>query len=421
MNLVGLAWKNLWRRKRRTSITATSIGFGVFIAVTFSGTGDYSYTNMINTSAKMGLGHISIEAPGYMLSPSLDKKIHHVNDIQQSLANLSGVQDSYVRIQGQAMFASAHKSVGGAFLAIDVNNERAEHNLFMRSLVEGEIFTKRGQGVNETLSGIVIGQGMAKKLKLRLGKKLVYTTTDKHGDIVNGMARVSGIFSTGVKDIDNSMTLLPIQTLREVIGYSADEASVVAVMIKDQRYTDKVLKVVQQRLTELGQNKLEILSWRETQSEVAGMIRLDRSSNQISQILIGVLIAAGVLNTLLMSVLERTREFGVMMALGMAPLSLFFLVVVESVWLALMGLSVGVLVTVPWYLYMNRVGIDLSGSIGDDYSAGGVLIDPVLRIFLYPETILMILFTVLMLTLLSGLYPAWRAARNPPIDSLKAM
>jgi len=420
VNLSGLAWRNIWRRKRRTGITAISIGFGVFLAVTSSGIGDYSYTNMINASAQMGWGHISIEAPGYYQSPALDKHINQVGAIQQMLQNTPGVESNYVRIMGQGMFASAHKSVGGAFLAIDPNTETGAHNLFLRSLEEGKLFAANS-------SGVVVGRGMAQKLKLRLGKKLVYTTTDKKGEIVSEIARVTGIFTTGVKEVDSAFVLLPINAVRHTIGYKSDEASLVAVMIEDQRYTTKVLASVRERLdSESGQNNLltqnrEILSWRETQSEIAGLISLDRSSNYISQILIGLLISAGILNTLLMSVLERTREFGVMMAVGMAPHSLFFLVIIESTWLAFLGLAVGILITIPWYFYLNRIGIDMSGAMGDDYTAGGVLIDPVLRLYLYPETIVAILSVVFLLTLLSGLYPAWRAGRIPPVESLKAM
>ncbi|MBL4607444.1 MAG: ABC transporter permease [Pseudomonadales bacterium] len=416
MNLVGLAWRNIWRRKRRTAITAVSIGFGVFLAVTFSGVGDYSYTNMINASADMGLGHITIEALDYNQSPAPDKNIDQVATIQQSLQRIPGVENSYARILGQGMFASAHKSVGGAFLAIDPNSETSKHNLFLCSLEEGALFDANSRGV-------IVGRGMAKKLKLRLGKKLVYTTTDKNGEIVSEIARVSGIFSTGVKAVDGAFVLLPINSVRRTVGYSKNEASLVAVMIKDQRYTTQVLASVRQQLAQIdpSSKQIEILSWRETQSEVAGLISLDRSSNYISQVLIGLLIAAGILNTLLMSVLERTREFGVMMALGMAPHTLFFLVIIESVCLAFLGLGFGVLLTTPWYFYLNRVGIDMSGAMGGDYTAGGVLIDPVLKLYLYPETIAAILFAVFLLTLLSGLYPAWKAGRTPPVESLKAM
>ena len=147
---------------------------------------------------------------------------------------------------------------------------------------------------------------------------------------------------------------------------------------------------------------------------------MDRGGNYISQILIGLLIAAGILNTLLMSVMERTKEFGVMMAIGMSPKTLFKLIITESVWLALTGLITGIIITTPWYLYLYHIGLDFSGSIGDDYSAGGVLIDPIIHIRLFRESIITILSGVFFLTLISGLYPAWRASKVPPVESLNA-
>jgi ABC-type lipoprotein release transport system permease subunit len=148
---------------------------------------------------------------------------------------------------------------------------------------------------------------------------------------------------------------------------------------------------------------------------------MDRIGNYISQVLIGLLIAAGILNTMLMSVMERTREFGVMMAIGMSPKTLFKLVIVESVCLALIGIVLGIIITAPWYAYLYYVGLDFSGAIGDDYSAGGILIDPLIKIRLYKESVIAILTGVFILTLLSGLYPAWRAGRIPPVESLKIM
>ena len=107
MKVNKLAWRNLWRRKRRTLITAFSIAFGVLLAVTFTGTGDYAYTNMIDASANMGLGHVTVEPRGYNETPSLDKRLQHADEIRASLLHLPGVSNAYVRIMGQAMFASA--------------------------------------------------------------------------------------------------------------------------------------------------------------------------------------------------------------------------------------------------------------------------------------------------------------------------
>jgi len=412
MKLGKIAWRNLWRRKRRTLITGISIGFGVMLAVTFTGTGDYGYTNMINTSAIMGLGHVTIEPHGYNQTPSLDKRLRKTGQIRERVLAMPGVNDAIVRIMGQAMFASASKTIGGVFMGIDPAQESPEQNLLIRSLVQGELFSGKDS------RGVVVGSKMAEKLNLRIGKKLVYTTTDVIGEIVSEMARVTGIFKTGVNEVDGGMVLLPINSVQATLHYDAQDATLLAVIIKDQRYAERMRDNIS--LAE-GDPQIEVLSWQQTQAELAGVITMDRSGNYISQFLIGLLIAAGILNTLLMSVLERTREFGVMMAVGMSPRTLFMLVVVESLWLAIIGIVIGIIITAPWYAYLYYVGLDFSGAIGEDYSAGGILVDPLIRIRLYKESIIAILTGVFSLTLLAGLYPAWRAGRIPPVESLKAM
>ena len=412
MKIGKIAWRNLWRRKRRTLITGISIGFGVMLAVTFTGTGDYGYTNMINTGAIMGLGHVTIEPHGYNQTPSLDKRLRKTGPIRERVLAMPGVNDVIVRIMGQAMFASASKTIGGVFMGIDPAQESPEQNLLIRSLVQGELFSGKDS------RGVVVGSKMAQKLNLRIGKKLVYTTTDVSGEIVSEIARVTGIFKTGVNEVDGGMVLLPINSMRATLHYDAQDATLLAVIINDQRYAERMRDKIS--LVE-GNPQIEVLSWQQTQTELAGIITIDRSGNYISQFLIGLLIAAGILNTLLMSVLERTREFGVMMAVGMSPRTLFMLVVVESLWLAIIGIVIGIIITAPWYAYLYYVGLDFSGAIGENSSAGGILVDPLIRIRLYKESIIAILTGVFSLTLLAGLYPAWRAGRIPPVESLKAM
>jgi ABC-type lipoprotein release transport system permease subunit len=362
MKLNTLAWRNLWRHKRRTLITASSIAFGVLLAVTFTGAGDYFHTRMIDAGANMGMGHITIAARDYNRAPSSQKLIQGVNTLQSLIASLPEVKSVVARIQGQAMFASARKSVGGTFIAIDPAKENANNNLFIQSLTDGEMLsTTNGKG-------IVMGVDLARKLKLNLGKKVVYTTTDINGDIVSAVARVSGIFRTGVAEVDGGMALLPMQSIQKVLGYASDEVSLIAVSLVDQRISHALRGRMQ------GQPEfehVEVLNWQQTQPDLAGMIAVDKSANRISQLMISLLIAAGILNTMLMSVLERIREFGVMMALGMSPRSLFSLVILESFWLAVIGLIIGIIVTIPWYLYMAETGIDLTSAYGDDFSFGG--------------------------------------------------
>ncbi len=409
--LLTMASRNLWRAKRRTLITLFTVAFGVWLSVTFTGMGDYSYTNMLDTGARMGFGHVTVQQAGYQDAPGLDRPLQGATQIAATLTARPDITRAIARVAGQAMFASAQKSVGGMFFALDPDAERTEDNTFLKAMTEGQLFE------SNTGRGVVVGSVMAEKLGLRLGKRMVYTMVDRHGELVSEVAKVSGIFSTGVEDVDGSVALLPLGRIQKVVGYGPQDATYVAAFVQDHRDADAVATQVG---TRPEHSEHEVLTFRKTQPELAGLVEIDRSMNYFFQILVGLLIGAGVLNTILMSVLERRREFGVMMAIGARPAEIFGLVVVESFFVGLLGLVVGAVLTTPWFIYMRDVGLDFS-KYAEGNSAGGVLIDPVMHIVLYPSSAITIATGVLLVTVGAGLYPAWQAGRERPVETLKAL
>lgn len=410
IELCKMAWRNLLRNRRRTLITAFSVAFGVLLSVTFTASGDYSYTNLINTSATLGFGHLAVEPKGYNDTPGLARCLAEGGAIRDRAAALSEVNGAYVRIFAQAMFASGAKSVGGQIIGFEPGRENPAHNIYIRSLKAGVV-----PGPDD-LSGALIGAKMAEKLNLGIGKKLIYTLTDRNGEMVSGISRVRGIFATGENQVDGAVVLLPLARLQQVIHYRPDQASMVSIFLADQRRVEDVRDKLGRVL---GGPDLEVLTWRETQAELAGLLAIDQAGNYLMQFLVGLLIAAGILNTMLMSVMERRREFGMMMALGMGPGQVVIQVLVESFIIGLLGLLLGVIITAPWYLYMVQVGIDFSSQIGSDYSTSGVLIDPVMKFRLYRESVIGILAGILFLTMAAGIIPAFRAGRVPPLESVR--
>lgn len=405
-----LSWRNLARRKRRAFITALTVALGVFLSVTFTAMGDYSYTNMINTSAKMGFGHVTVEAEGYNVSPALDKRVGGVNDILKVIRATEGVESAVPRITGQAMFSTASRNVGGVFMAIDPKVETQSTTAFLGAMTGGEMFGDiNGRGA-------LLGVKLMEKLNLKKGGKFVYTTTGATGDLVSESARVTGVFRTGVEEVDGSFAILPIGRMREALGYADDEATMVVTFIKDHRNAEGARAVLESALSGRG---LEVLTWSQTQADLAGHVAVDQAVNYIYQFLMGVMIAAGILNTVMMGVLERWREFGVMVAVGFKPSRLSLMVIIESLWLGAMGLLLGVIITAPWYYYMTKTGIDLSGYMQEGADVSGILVDPVLKFRLYKESVVGILAGVFALTALAGLYPAWKAGRTNPVDTLK--
>jgi ABC-type lipoprotein release transport system permease subunit len=331
----------------------------------------------------------------------------------QDLADeIPGIDASFTRIIGQAIFASGSKTVGGQFMAIDPAREEKQYNFYLKYIEQGHLFSESESG------GIIVGAKLADKLNLRLKKKVVYTLTDKNGEIVSAVARVSGIFRSGDDSIDGSTALLPLKKVRKILHYTENEASLIALFIDDQR---QAATLASQAARILNDNTIQVLTYKDTQKEIAGLIAMDRASNYFLQFLVGLLIAAGILNTILMSVMERTKEFGMMMAVGMSPNKIIAIVLIESFWIGFFGLILGAFITLPIYVYMNRIGLDLTSYIGTDYNAAGVLVDPVLKFFLFKESALVIIAMIFAFTMAAGLYPAMRAGRINPVDSLKTM
>lgn len=397
------------RRRRRTLLTALSVGTGLWVTLIFTGMGNHNWANMVNTSVKMGLGHVTIEPAGYLNSPSASKRITVTPHMLGTAEAIPSVTRAIPRIMAEGMIATAAKSVGGSIIGIEPARESAEYNFFLRSLTAGRLFK------NPDEPGVMVGENLAVKLNLKVGKKLVYTAADVNGNIVSDLARVTGIFRTGVEAVDGGVILLPINRLRRMLGYAENEATLVAVFSNDERRAPAIRNAIAAHAFP----GTETWTWSQTQTELAGMITIDHISHLFFQFFIGLLVAAGILDTILMSVLERKHEFGVMLAVGSAPNFLFRLVLMESFFIALLGLMLGVVVNLPFYIYLSRWGYDLSSLLPPGYDLNRVPLDPVMKVIYYPVDVAGIAAAIFGLTLLAGLYPAWKASRMPPVESMR--
>ena len=409
-NLARMAWRNLWRNTRRTLITLAGLAFGVMLALIFTGMADFTYTRMINLAARTGGGHVTYQHREALDTPSLKKTVTGVEALRERALSDPEVERVATRAGGAVMLATATKSYGAGFIAIDPDQEDPRTLALLDSIREGEMFESSRN------DGILLGSTLANNLKATPGKKVVYTMTDRHGDIVSGLARVRGIVHTGSPSADGVLCLLPLDTVRDLLDYGADEAGQVAVFIRDQRRAAAVAR----RLDADTTGTTGAFTWKEVQPDLAGFITMDGSAMIFFEVIIMILVAAGIFNSLFVSVMERMREFGIMVAVGFSPGHLFRLVVWESTWLALVGIAMAGVVTIGPYMYLNRVGIDLSSMLGGEtYEVSGVALEPILRVDIYPEKIFIIGALVIVATILAGLYPAWRATRVVPVESIK--
>jgi ABC-type lipoprotein release transport system permease subunit len=376
----------------------------------FTAMQDRNWADMINLAARLGGGHVTLQHPEYLETPTLSRTISGADELIALARDDRDVIHAVERIVGQIMLNTARESFGAGFIAFDPTIEDTTTLAILEGLVEGEIFASSRD------RGIILGQRLANNLGVEMGDKVIYTMTDRHGDIVSGLSRVSGLVRTGAPSVDGGLSLLPIDAVREVLGYTPDEATQIAVFIREQRQADAVAD----RLSRSVDDGTTSLPWHVIQNELAGFIAVKVGGARFMELLIAVLVAAGIFNTLFVSVMERLREFGIMVAIGWSPGRLFRLIMLESAWLAVLGLVAAAVVTSGPYYYLASTGLDLSAMLaGQSTGSAGVVMAPVLRVGIYAENVLIIAVAAVLATLLSGLYPAWKAGHVDPVETIR--
>ncbi len=404
-----LAWRNIWRNRRRTVITLISIAFGSLLAVLFTGLGDSSYGQMIDHAAGLGGGHVVVQHETFADLPTAKKTVH-TQSIEAAAMKLDGVTKVVPRITAASMLSTSANSTGAMIMGIDPQAEDETTLGITKAITKGEMFATKGD------KGIILGATLAENLDVTLGKKVVYTLTDQSGEITTGLARVSGIIDTGSPTVDGGICILPLDPLRKTLGYDPDELSQIAIFVDEHR---KSAAVAEALAPELGE--AVALPWFEAQPDLAGFIAMKQGGMTFMEIIITVLITAGIFNTLFVSVMERMREFGIMSAIGFSSRQLFGLIMWESLWIAICGLLTGILVVAWPYYYLNTVGINYGEMMGgaEGIEVSGVAMDPILYVSIYPPHALMIAVAIIVATLAAGLYPAWKAGRVEPVETIR--
>ncbi|MDF1562050.1 MAG: FtsX-like permease family protein [Deltaproteobacteria bacterium] len=409
--LASMAWKNLWRHRRRTIITAFAIAFACFLAAIMIGMNDKSWEDVINTAARIGGGHITVQHPDYHDKPALNRTVPATAAKVKAITEIDGVKRALPRIVGQTMLSTTTESYGAGFIAYDPAVESTETLSILEALREGELFQSSKD------KGIILGERLANNLGAEMGDKVVYTLTAKNGEIVSGLARVSGLVRTGSPAVDLGLCFLPLDAVRGTLGYDADEAVQIAVFLESQRESGRLVEEVAATLDDGS----VALTWRQSQPDLDSFIAMKKGGGTFFSMLILLLCAAGIFNTLFVSVMERMREFGILVAVGFQPSKLFSLVMLESLWLGFVGVALGFAITAWPYYYLATTGVDLTevyASSGQQMDIAGVGFSPILKIGLYPESMLAIIVIAMAATLLSGLYPAWKAVKVEPVETI---
>jgi ABC-type lipoprotein release transport system permease subunit len=261
-----------------------------------------------------------------------------------------------------------------------------------------------------------VGKSLAEKLKIQLGSKVVLMT-QAGAEIQSQLLRVRGIFDTGMDDVDRhviAVSLDDLQTLLTRPGALTEQA----VFLHRADDAERVRDFIAARLR---QRPVSVLTWREAMPQLDQFIVIDDAGNYIFNGILLIMVTLGIVNTVLMAVLERKREFGLLAALGMRPALIAVMVAAESFFLTTLGAVAGLVAGLATHHYFAVHGLDIS-TIGDQsFSAAGVSVDSVVYSYLYPGRIRWSLFVVAALGVLASLYPAIRAARTPPTEAMQGL
>jgi ABC-type lipoprotein release transport system permease subunit len=345
-----LAWRSIWRNKRRTIITIVSIGLGLTIAIFFISVAEGVFRQLVNEAVRMQAGHISLENPDYQTSPAVDLRIDNVQTLRKCMEGIAAVEQTKLLIWGQGVANSGAGAVGVTVMGVEPSVEKKTSPL-ARDIIMGGYLTDNDDRM------VVLGGYLAEQLKLELGSKIVLTTNNAQGQLVEELCRVKGIFRTGSDEIDGYLIQIPITFARRVFGLSGDEATQLGLVLKRPEDQGFVIDAITHMV---NGKEVAVLPWQSVLPEVASFIRLRRTSNGVFHGLLFVIILFTILNTLLMSVIERDREFAVLLALGTSIGQLRRQLFMESACIGCLGCLAGIALGGASALAMEIWGLDMS-------------------------------------------------------------
>ena len=403
---VMIAGRNVWRNPRRTAITAGGTAFGitafVFLFSYFDGFGE----DLINNATRYVTGHAQVERAGFRQDYAPELAFDGADALLTQLRALPEVEAAAPRVQVQALASSAAKSEGILLVGIAPDAERGV-TFIQRTVVEGKALAA---GADRDM---LIGRKLAERLGVRLGEKVIVMAQAADGELGSAAYRVSGIFATESSSFDGAMAFVTLPAAQSLLALGSRVSSI-NLRLRDRAALANGLPELRQRVASAG---LSLAPWPTLLPQLDEMVRMIRV---ISHILLGVaflVIAIAIMNTVFMAVTERTREFGVMMALGMPPAATVRMVVYETLLLMLLASFLGYGVGALLVTYFSRQGIDLSGFF-QDYSTipglTGIVHPTLIASHIALPGVVMFAASVLI-----SLYPAMRAARLDPVRAIR--
>lgn len=404
--LFRLASRNLWRNRRRTLLTLSAMVVSASLLILALGVFSGMFQDMLASATEQYYGHMVLAHPDYHQRRDLFATEPEAMAEAEPLRTTPGIIGRSPRLRSFGLLSRGEQSQPAEVLGIQPERER-QVTALDEKIIRGRFLEA------DDPHGIVIGKGMARKLKLELGSEVVFVTQAADGSIGNDLLYVRGIFATGDSRNDNRLVLAALPWLQNVLVLP-DQIHEVAMAVEDPMKAASLAAVLNDRLT----GPVEVLDWGELLPEMREVIASYDVSRMIVVVILYLATGLGILNTFFMSVMERTREFGILMAQGLRPWAVRRLVLLETLLMGGISLLIGVALGALMTLYMAKIGIDLSAHITSVTYAGGTILPRLHAVFAL-ENFTVPSIMLLVVCLVAGFFPANRAARLDPVAAIR--
>ena len=403
--LLALAWRNVLRNRRRSAITISSIAIGLAAMTFLWGFIDGMNRQMLQNSTRYFAGDAQVHLKGYHEDPKLDLTMQDAAQILRAVREHPEVSAASIRMEGKALASRGDKSRGVLVSGVAPGDE-ARVTVLFDAIIEGQALT-------EGAPGVLVGEKLAEALGVRAGEDLVFVGQAYDGSLASARLPVRGVFRSKIDELDGFLALMPLDTAREF--YAAPQGATGVVMrLRDPDKLDAVRASLEARAGE----RYEVLGWPRLLPMVAMSTRFHEVVSYVVLLVFFVVVAAAVANPVLMAVLERTREFGIVLAIGMSRRRLLALVLLESMLLGLAGLVLGNAVGLAVTGYFGATGVYLGFEAGLRTMPG--LSDVVFPVLL-PGRSLMLSALVFAIACLMAVYPAAKAAGLEPVEAIRGV
>ena len=408
---IKMAWRNIWRNSRRSVLTILAIVFATMLLVFMLSFQFGSYDTMINTAVKIHTGHVQVQAEGYRDKMDIRLVVPNPGAVDDVIKDIPGIEAYTSRANAFSLVSSSDRTYGVLLTGIDPERE-AKVSTLKKLVQRGEYLAQ------EDTDMALVGELLARNLKVDIGDELVALGQGRDGSVAASVLKVKGIFSSGEDKFDRNSVQMPLGYFQDVFSMrgAVHEMVVLGRSLEDVKKIKKELGAGVRSIDNDG--NLVVLDWMELMPGIVQSIKLDLVSGLIMYVILIVVVAFSILNTFLMTIFERTREFGVLMAIGMTPGRLMKSLFLESATITLIGIILGIISggMITWYYQVHGILISGASELLSQYG---------LPERMYPQLSVLSVSIgagiVLIITILTAIYPVLKVRRLRPVEAMTAV